>query len=261
MNDFWRSFPLIDIALRSAAQGGDGRTVEAYAAVFNAPTDIADQHGRYREQIAPTAFNRTIAQRGSFPVMFNHGRTIFGTPSDKWSAPVGVTTEMRTDARGLVSVWRADPTANGDEVLAMIDSGSIRGQSFSGRFLQSTPATPRGGFGPDRKTGELTLVTRTEIALNEIGPGVFPYYDGAVITGRRAEELAPQITGLDPDERAELARLIAGATPLGDPAPDGTSDVERAAEDSPDGHSGRQYTPDEIRTLIRAEIAMRSNRP
>lgn len=238
MSDFSRSFPLLDINVRS---GGDGRTVEAYAAVFDSPTDIADGQGRYREQIARGAFNDAIARRSNYPVMFNHGMTMYGTPSDKWSAPIGVTTELRTDGRGLVSIWRADPTPAGDEVLAMINSGSVSAQSFSGRFTESNPVMPRGGYGPDKRTGELPLVTRNTVLLRELGPAVFAAYPDAAILGTRmAEQLASQITGLDPDERAELVRLLA-ATPDAGQAATGTSDdSEAAAEGQPIGHSDRQ---------------------
>src|SRR5258708_37506279 len=43
-----RSFPLQDIHVRSS---GDGRTVEAYAAVFGVPAEVKDQSGHYMEDI------------------------------------------------------------------------------------------------------------------------------------------------------------------------------------------------------------------
>lgn len=233
--DFRRSFPLLDINVRS---GGDGRTVEAYAAVWNTPTDIADGHGRYREQIAPSAFDRTTSHRQNFPVMFNHGMTMYGTPSDKWSAPVGVTSEVRADTRGLVSVWRADPTQGGDEALAMIQSGSVRGQSFQGRFVTSSPDKPRGGYGPDKRTGELTLVTRSEIALTELGPTPFPAYAEATISAVRAEEFVALMDGISDEERAELrALLLAYVTPRdgeGSTRSDTPDDSGPVAEDPPE---------------------------
>ena len=46
--EFTRSFALEDISVRS---GGDGRTVEAYATVFNIPADVRDADGEYIEVI------------------------------------------------------------------------------------------------------------------------------------------------------------------------------------------------------------------
>src|SRR6516164_4047723 len=43
---YTRSFDLTDISVRA---GGDGRTVEAYAAIFDAPSAIRDQDGDYDE--------------------------------------------------------------------------------------------------------------------------------------------------------------------------------------------------------------------
>ena len=54
MIDFTRAYPLEDITIRS---GGDGRTVEAYAAVFNTPQRIVDGSGQYMEVIDRAAFN------------------------------------------------------------------------------------------------------------------------------------------------------------------------------------------------------------
>ena len=52
---FQRSYALDDITIRS----GDGRTVEAYAAVFDTPARIHDRQGHYLERIARSAFDAT----------------------------------------------------------------------------------------------------------------------------------------------------------------------------------------------------------
>ena len=93
MTSFVRNYPLEDITIRS---GGDGRTVEAYAAVFNVDTEIHDHQGQYLERISPQAFNRTIAHRGtSFGVFYNHGLTLQGTPSERASLPIGTPASTR----------------------------------------------------------------------------------------------------------------------------------------------------------------------
>jgi hypothetical protein len=99
-------------------------------------------------------------------------------------------------------------------VLEAIRNGDISGQSFSGRFVASDKPVPRGGFRPNAK-GELTLVVRTEIAMTEYGPTPIPAYDVPMVVGVRS--LAAQLTELDEEQRAELARMLGVATPL-DPA-------------------------------------------
>lgn len=231
---FTRSFPLEDIRIRS---GGDGRTVEAYAAVFNAPVEIRDADGQYLEQIAPTAFNKTLSDNGlRFGVFYNHARTIYGTPSERFSMPIGTPQEIRVEARGLLTVTRYNATPVADEVLEAIRTGAITGQSFSGRFIASDTPRPRRGFAP-AADGSLTVVTRTEIAMREYGPTPFPAYAGAEIVGVRAADLARVVREMDDDERAELASLLnlpaarlEDAARADDTAPDGPPSVAEPSE-------------------------------
>jgi HK97 family phage prohead protease len=200
VNEFTRAFPLEDISIRS---GGDGRTVEAYAAVFGVEAPISDADGLYKEQIAPGSFDRTLQHRGTnFGVLFNHGLTIWGTPSDRGSMPIGTPLEVRADMRGLFTVTRYNKTPLADETLEAINSGAIRSQSFRGRFLRSDKNKPRGGFRA-ASDGSLTVVTRQEIALKEYGPAVFAAYEDAAITGVRAGFT------LSPADKAVLQTLLA----------------------------------------------------
>lgn len=230
-----RSYPLEEITVRS---GGDGRTVEAYAAVFDVPAPISDRDGDYLEQIHRSAFDRTIAHRGDrpWPVFFNHGLTLHGTPSELDSMPIGASIERpRVDSRGVFTVSRYGIGDRADAALEAIRSGAITAQSFSGRFTDSKPKVPRGGFRV-AADGSRTLVTRTEVAMTEYGPAVFAAYPEAEITGIRAQ-LAEMLTG------EQLAYLMSLATPLdGDPAgrtdtPDSSGLV--AEDPQPELHSGR----------------------
>ena len=188
MSDFTRSFPLEDIQIRS---GGDGRTVDAYAAVFNQEVPISDQDGEYRERLHPQSFNRTIAHHegdfSRFTVLFNHGMTIYGTPSDAGSMPVGTCRNVVVEKRGLLTTTEYNRTQLGDDSLEAIKSGSIRAQSFRGSFLRSDPMRGRGSAKfRANASGEYPLVTRMEIGLKEYGPTPFPAYADAAIVGIRA---------------------------------------------------------------------------
>ena len=239
---YTRSFALEDISVRA----GDGRTVDAYAAVFNSPTPIRDQDGEYEEIIDPSAFDRAIdhARRTkggwNIPVMFNHGMTIFQTPSERHSVPIGTLEEIRAEQRGLFTRTRYHKTGPADEVLEAIREGSITAYSFSGAFNRSTPALPVGDkYRPDRRTGKLTTVRRTESTLRELGPATFAAYPDAEIVGVRAEQAAMLINSMSYDERQRLAEIFRSGTPM-DPPDDGTpSDEGPAAEDPPPGHSDR----------------------
>lgn len=240
MSTFVRAFPLDDISIRS---GGDGRTVEAYAAVFDRAVPIRDHQGEYEEIIARGAFRKTISERGTnFGVFYNHARDLYGGPSDTFSIPIGVPVEVKEDGRGLVTVTRYNKTPLADQVLETIRNGDIKGQSFSGAFVKSNPAVPRFGFVPD-DDGALTTVTRTEVAMREFGPTPFPAYDEAAILGVRAALLRELITPDQLNELLAITRERADASrhsPTGEPA--------QTHEPDPQGHHSerQQWTPEQI---------------
>jgi HK97 family phage prohead protease len=209
VSDFTRSFPLDDISIRA---GGDGRTVDAYAAVFGQQVPISDRDGQYLERIDPTAFNKTLADKVTrFGVLYNHGMTIYGTPSDRGSMPIGTPLEVRVDGRGLFTSTRYNKTELAEEALENIRSGGITAQSFAGSFLRSDKTKPRGGFRAGAN-GVLPVVTRQEINLREYGPTPFPAYSDAVITGVRAANVS--------DSDALLLSLILENLAEGDAALD-----------------------------------------
>lgn len=226
MTTFTRAFPLEDIRIRS---GSDGRTVEAYAAVFNSPAEIHDRDGHYLEQIAPSGFNKAIADAAPSgsrtgwltKVMFNHGRDMYGNSAAEYSMPLGVPLEVKADSRGLLTVTRYARTALADTVLELIREGAIAAQSFQGRFVRSDKRTPRGGFKPSTD-GTLTLVTRDEVSLMEYGPTPFPAYTDAAVVGVRGQLLHHLLTE---DALADLADLLATR----DSAPDEAADTPPGA--------------------------------
>jgi HK97 family phage prohead protease len=249
VNDYTRSWPLDDIRIRS---GGDGRTVEAYAAVFNTPAKVVDQDGHYQEVIHPAAFNKTLKDNGlRFGVFYNHGLTIHGTPDGRYSMPIGTPLEVRADTKGLFTVTRYNRTPVADEVLEAIHAGSIRAQSFSGRFVRSDPARRRSQLFRPNPDGTLRTVVRLESTLREYGPTPLPAYAGAEITGVRAQLLGALLDAPS-DQQVALLQLL---TRQG-PSSTGTSDAEAAQSrsDEPlDEHSSRhQSLRDQIR---RARIA------
>lgn len=234
MTQFLRAYALDDIKIRS---GGTGRTVEAYATVFNSPAEVQDQDGHYVEQVAPGAFTRSLSQRSRFPVFYNHGMSLFGTPDSRGGVPIG-SGEARVDGRGLLTVSEYNRGALADEILEAIRNGDITAQSFSGRFLNSSPRAPKGGFRA-RSDGTLTTVTRTEIALREWGPTPIPVYADAQIMGVRA------LASLFGGQMLKLTPAPTGTTPLADSDPDSATVDETPGaltEDSPVGTSTRSQS-------------------
>lgn len=230
MTEFVRAVALDDIRIR---KGGSGRVVEAYAAVFNEPAEILDQDGHYVEENDPAAFNRSIRHHGGrFPVVYHHGMTLAGTPSERGSVPIGVSTEVRADKRGVLTVSEYGNTPLADEVLEAIRQGSVRAQSYGGEFLRSNPARrPAGGFrrGQD---GKLRTVRRMEIKMREFGPTPFPAFSGAAITGVRAQQVLGALLTAPAERRVALLQQLDDlVTPEELDAPE---DPPEATADTPD---------------------------
>lgn len=206
-----RAAPLLDYEIE---RSGDGRTVTAYAATFGDPYEVVDFDGHYDEIINRTAFNRVLG-RGiqNVQVLYNHGRTIGGTPAAEFSMPVGVPVEVKPEQKGLLTRTRYLKTPLGDQVLEMWAEGAIRAQSFRGQIFRSAP--PRSG--PNSRP----IIERLELGLIEYGPSPFPANASADLVAIRASLLEDRLAALgdlDPEERAELARLLTLEEPLADPA-------------------------------------------
>jgi HK97 family phage prohead protease len=235
--EFMRLYALEDIHILRSADGGDGRTVEAYAAVFGEPAEIQDHEGHYVEVIDPGAFNRAIDHasraRGGFPgsvkVLWNHGRDLSGKTSDRFSMPIGVPVDIRAESRGLLTRTRYSDTPLADEVLENIRAGSITSQSFTGAIMRSTPQLRRGDkYRP--RGDELTTVRRTELGLREYGPVLWPAYSGAEIVGVRMS--TPGSWSPDPDEPEYDP---------GTPPDEGPATGDPLTRDDGDEHSARYH--------------------
>lgn len=276
---FLRSYPLEDIRILSRAQGteyADGRTVEAVVAVFDRETEIHDNQGHYMEEIDRGAFNRAIdharPQGGRevwrTGVFYNHGMTLHGTPSDRFSVPLGSPLDIRVDYPRLLTVTRYNRTPLADDILEAIGSGDITGHSFTGAIIRSDPplsrANRRTGYTRARD-GSLTKVRRLELGLREYGPTPFPaYVDTAVVGVRSMLAALPAFLSTTqeafdddtPDNDPEAVRSDADDPVDGDTP----SDEGPVPDDSPDGHSSRD--PEMARHAILQQIAAaRRTRP
>lgn len=180
-----RTWDLEDIEIQ---RGGDGRTVTAYAAVFGQDAEIIDQHGHYIERIDPRAFAKTLKETKPerIGVLYNHGMDASGKPNMLGSVPIGTPLEVKADGRGLLTITRYNRSELADAVLAAINDGQIRGQSFRGRVFHSKRVLLKGE--------RLPTVTRTELGLREYGPTHAPAYEGAgILAVRSASDLEDMV--------------------------------------------------------------------
>lgn len=236
-----RTVPLEDISIKP----GDGRTVEAYLAVFDTEAEIRDGQGHYKETIDRTAFNNAVyaarpqGQRANWKtsVYYNHAMTPYGTPSERWSAPVAVTQDLIVEARGVRAIDRYAATPDGDYALELVRSGAVKGYSFTGRLIRSDPMKPPpGGF--RARNGALPVVRRMELGLSEYGPTPEPAYETAGVLGMRADFARRLLAAGFSIE--ELQQIVL-STPDGETADvvDTSADAEAVADEPLVEHSVR----------------------
>jgi hypothetical protein len=191
-----------------ASEGADGQTLEGYAAVFNAWTDIRDSLGAYRERIAPGAFKRSIGQRT--PVLqFDHGaHPLIG------SLPLGTITTLREDKNGLFVRARLSDNWLVEPFRDAIRDGAVDGMSFRFRVIEDE-------WTRDADNKEYRTVK--EVELMELGPVVFPAYPQTSVAVRSLVRV------LDDDARAELAHALGTSDAASEPATNDGSPVEPPA--------------------------------
>lgn len=214
-----RAAPLVDLEVG----GKDKRTVTAYAATFGNEYPVNDFDGDYDESINRSAFNRHLGMHGlrNVTVLYNHGLTMWGTPSDKWSTALGEPLEVKPEQKGLLTVTRYNNTDAAEEVLEMIRSGSVKAQSFRGPIIRSAPRR-RGNDGR-------TKIERLEMGLVEYGPAPRVANTNAEIVALRSALLAEQFADLTDEEREHLRNLLADTPSLDSSDGTGTPNA-----DSPD---------------------------
>jgi HK97 family phage prohead protease len=185
-----REWATRDFEWESRSAGGDGRTLEGYAAVFGSPTRIADRGGDFDEVIRPGAFARSLERRK--PVLqFDHGRD-----PRVGSVPIGAIQDISEDDHGLYVRARLFDNPVVEPVRQAIAGEAIRGMSFRFRV-------PDGGDKWTSRQGDVDLREIHDADTAELGPVVFPAYESTSVSVRSMLER------LDPDEYTELVRALA----------------------------------------------------
>jgi HK97 family phage prohead protease len=229
-SELMRDYPLEDLHIVRSGDGGDGRTMEAFAAVFNTETYIEDPQGKYLEVIEPFAFNKRIADLkrsraglGQVKVMFNHARDLEGNPEPRFMMPVATPVSIEATPRGLLTRSRFNSTPLAEEVLELVKSGSVTSMSFTGQIIRSDPQLKRGERHRPGPSG-LTVVRRQELGLREFGPVLFAAYEDAGINGVRMSTPGTW----EPDGEFDTGTSPDGEAAAGEPlTPDGAEHSAR----------------------------------
>lgn len=219
-NSITRATTLTDMATRpgritcdTCGRDATGRVIDAYAGVFLSEAEILDDFGgHYLEDIDPAAWNKRLADLSrarmglrDVGVFYHHGKTLYDTPSERGSHPVGHPMAIRADATGLLTSTHYGTSDLADQVFTDLIEGNVTGHSWTGRIVRSDPPrVPRAQRG-----GTLPKVRRLELGLTEYGPTPVPYYEGAQMVGARAATVTVDApAGASALTQADIARKI-----------------------------------------------------
>lgn len=240
---------------------GDGLTLEGYAAVFDAATEIDSWEGAFSETIRKGAFRKTI--RENTPVLqFDHGRhPLIG------SIPIGAIEQLSEDDQGLFVRARLSDNWLIQPVRDAIAERSIKGMSFRFSVIREEWRDNAGKLIKPEELGRLLWdpgdrgpLQRTliELRVPELGPVVFPAYTQTTVDvrARSVAELIGADRDLAREVRASLARELIprpkpGIEDLGDP--DVRRDVARTLLFGPDTAAPEDGEPGPAVTPLHAE--------
>lgn len=221
---------------------GDGLTMEGDAAVFNQVTVIDSWEGRFKEQLLPGSWKKTL--REITPrVQFDHGsHPMIG------SIPIGTLRKAYEDGdRAVHTVTRLLDNWLVQPVRDALAEDAINGMSFRFSVVREEWRHPDGKLVRDedlegllwetwvRDVPEGELLTRSlkEVKVFELGPVVWPAYAGTSVGVRsKTDTFTIDFGRLDrTEERAKLARAVM----LADRA-DRKPDSAETPEAPPEGH-------------------------
>lgn len=231
------------VEFRATGEAGDGRTLEGYAAVFGDPTLIDSWEGTFNEQVARGAFKKTLRERT--PVLqFDHGQDM-----RTGSVPIGAIDEMREDDTGLFVRAGLFDNPVVEPIRQAIEGRAIDGMSFRFKVHRDEWRDSKGKLVKDselptllRNPGERGPLNRTirEVELFELGPVVFPAYQGTSVGVRSI------LAELEEEERESLIRELAEELRDSDESDAATEDGTSDETDEPPSTGTRLIDPREV---------------
>lgn len=186
----------VEFRAAEPTEGGDGRTLDGYAAVFNEPTRIQSWEGDFNESIAPGAFAKTLREKSPI-IQFDHGHD-----ARTGSVPIAKLISAKEDKAGLHVQARMFDNPVVEPIRQAIEGGAINGMSFRFEPMRDTWTDAKGadvhpeelkdllygGRAADQDRLPLNRVIR-EVRLHEMGPVVNPAYAGTSVGVRTADDL------------------------------------------------------------------------
>lgn len=172
--------PLLRVERRAASDGSDDKTtyIVGYAARFGVDS-LDGAVGEFTERIDPGAFAIVSERRGrKNPLMT---RALFNHDSNMPLARYPDTLKLSVDDIGLRYEFPVPSTTYGQDLLALIEGGIVRGSSFA-----FTIARDGEQWSVDENGRHIRTITRVG-DLFDVGPVTYPAYgDGGLDVAKRS---------------------------------------------------------------------------
>lgn len=185
-------------AITRAADSADGPIgFRGHAAVFNKRTWIGSKRWGFWEEIAPTAFAKTIGE-ADVRMLINHD------PNLILARNKAGTLRLSIDEVGLAADADMAPTTYGRDLAISLERGDVTQMSFAFDMVDyEWTELPDGS----------ELLRHTEVALFDVSPVTYPAYTEAT-GGLRMDLLAAaRANGFDAIDLDRLARRLADPDP------------------------------------------------
>ena len=203
MSPIERRYAPTEFAIRARPGDSGGVIVEGHGAVFNS---MSQNLGGFIEEVAPTAFDRTLGDNPDVRALINH------EPSMLLGRTRAATLRLSTDSTGLAYEIDMPDRQDARDLLVSMERGDITHSSFGFRVMP-------GGDEWSLTADEFPLRTLTAVSIHngDVSPVTYPAYEGtdSGIAERAYKSLA-EVRSLDLDKVREAAQtgvlraLIAG---------------------------------------------------
>jgi HK97 family phage prohead protease len=239
------------IELRAAGDGGTGRTLNGYFAVFDRWTEIDSWYeGRFLERLKRGAFKRTIKERASqIRVLYEHGRD----PSIG-NKPLAVPEIMREDAEGCYGQGELFEASYVDDLIPALSAGQM-GSSFRFRVVGEQWVEPKKAT--DSNPAMLPERTITDVDLYEWGPCPFPAYADATAGVRSGTDAFVESLLADPAFLLRFSERVGpnvAAHVLAQVSPGGRTSA--ASDEPPGGRAEQASRTSALLAVERARLAL-----
>jgi HK97 family phage prohead protease len=199
-----------DLEIRSAAQGGDGRTIVGIAVPWNKPVPIPSEG--IIEEWQSGAFDHQL--RAANRVRF--GREHLGRSGTLGGILLGAARLLRNDARGLYGEFRVSATRDGDEALELVRDGALTHLSIGFRERPRGNRRMPGGRLLRVKADLTEVVVTYEGAYGDLATvsGVRSIESGAELLERWNTMIDEAALGEARSRLDEARQILAGLPPL-----------------------------------------------